>query len=68
MGDSSGKSSTYESMHMGYMFKLIKEHGMRRAEEMIRARLEAWKDVEVKFAVTGVVNAGKSSFINAMRG
>ncbi|CAB4027195.1 interferon-inducible GTPase 5-like, partial [Paramuricea clavata] len=37
-------------------------------KELLIARLIQWKDVEVKFGVTGDSGAGKSSFINAIRG
>ncbi|CAB4044029.1 interferon-inducible GTPase 5-like, partial [Paramuricea clavata] len=37
-------------------------------KELLQARLTQWKDVEVKFGVTGDSGAGKSSFINAIRG
>ena len=37
-------------------------------KELLKARLIQWKDVEVKFGVTGDSGAGKSSFINAIRG
>ena len=38
------------------------------AQDMMRQRLESWKDVNVKIGVTGGGGVGKSCFINAIRG
>lgn len=50
--------------------KLSDSQGNLQVEikELLKARLIQWKDVEVKFGVTGDSGAGKSSFINAIRG
>ena len=46
----------------------INENGLSNIEEFLRKRLEKWHEVEVNIAVTGDAGAGKSSFINAIRG
>ena len=67
MGDSSSTSNTYESMHTKNVLKLIKEYSPSTIKGIAEDRLNAWKDVEINIGVTGAVNAGKSSFINAIR-
>lgn len=34
----------------------------------LKTRIDGWEDVEVHIAITGDSGAGKSSFINAIRG
>ena len=39
-----------------------------KIQEIVKARLEQWKEVEINFAIIGSSGVGKSSFINAIRG
>ena len=45
----------------------IDVNGVSNIEKFLRKRLERWRQVEVKLAVTGDSGSGKSSFINAIR-
>jgi predicted GTPase len=46
----------------------IKLHGVSGMGEYFKAQLEQWENVEINIGVTGDSGAGKSSFINAIRG
>lgn len=39
--------------------KYIEEHGLSGIEEVFKAKLEDWKDVEVQIGVTGNSGVGK---------
>jgi predicted GTPase len=43
-------------------------HGVSGMGEYFKAQLEQWENVEINIGVTGDSGAGKSSFINAIRG
>ncbi|KAL9953047.1 hypothetical protein ACROYT_G040398 [Oculina patagonica] len=46
----------------------IKQNGVSKIKELFKKKLEKWQDVEVNIGITGDTGAGKSSFINAIRG
>jgi predicted GTPase len=46
----------------------IKQHGLQGIEKVLMAKFEEWKKVKINFGITGDSGAGKSSFINAIRG
>ena len=46
----------------------VDQNGVSKVEELLKKKLERWQDVEVNIGITGVSGAGKSSFINAIRG
>ena len=46
----------------------VRLNGVSRVEEYVASRLDNWRNVVVHFAVCGVSGAGKSSFINRIRG
>ena len=46
----------------------FEDKGVCGVQEMMRIKLEGWKDVKVKIGVTGESGVGKSSFINAFMG
>lgn len=46
----------------------ISKNGVKNINEFIGNELKAWEEVEVNIAVTGDSGAGKSSYINAIRG
>ena len=58
----------YVKVEMEELKHEINVNGLSNIEEFLRKRLERWREVEVNIAVTGGSGAGKSSFINAIRG
>ena len=48
--------------------RVFQEGGVSAAQELMRKKLESWKDVKVKIGVTGDSGVGKSRFINPIRG
>jgi predicted GTPase len=46
----------------------IKKYGVSGIDNFFKAKLEEWKNVKINIGVTGNSGAGKSSFINAIRG
>ena len=46
----------------------IEENGIEAAQNLMKKRLEEWKEIEISMAVAGDAGAGKSSFINTIRG
>jgi len=59
--------SEFEIIEMVELKKEIEESGVSNIEEFFRKRVEKWREVEVKIAITGDSGSGKSSFINAIR-
>jgi hypothetical protein len=72
MNDSSSKTkdalSEWELLEKEGVPEHIEKYGVSGLEEFFRAKLEKWKDVEINIGVTGDSGAGKSSFINVIRG
>ena len=46
----------------------VERNGVSRVAEYVTSKLDAWKNVVIQFAVCGVSGAGKSTFINRIRG
>ena len=46
----------------------IRRNGVSGIEEFLRNKLKESKNVKIRFAITGDSGAGKSAFINAIRG
>ena len=46
----------------------VKENGVSGVAEYVTSKLDDWKNVVIQFAVCGVSGAGKSTFINRIRG
>ena len=46
----------------------VKQNGVSGVDEYVSSKLYDWKNVVIHFAVCGVSGAGKSSFINRVRG
>ena len=46
----------------------ISRNGVENIKQVLENELNAWKEVEVNIAVTGDSGAGKSTFINEIRG
>ncbi|XP_028404280.1 interferon-inducible GTPase 5-like [Dendronephthya gigantea] len=45
-----------------------KEKGDSSSEEFLKNKLKAWKGLKIRYGITGDSGAGKSAFINAIRG
>ncbi|XP_028404172.1 T-cell-specific guanine nucleotide triphosphate-binding protein 1-like [Dendronephthya gigantea] len=58
----------YELINMEDVPQHINQYGLEGIEEFFTKKLEDWKDVVINIAITGNSGAGKSSFINAIRG
>ena len=58
----------WESQNAKGVIEHIRQHGVEHIEQLFNKKLEGWQDVTVNIAVTGDSGAGKSSFINAIRG
>ena len=48
--------------------QLLASSGITGIQQMMNEKLEGWKDVKIHLAILGDSGAGKSSFINAIRG
>ena len=46
----------------------VKQNGVSGVAEYVSSKLDDWENVVIQFAVCGVSGAGKSSFINRIRG
>ena len=60
--------SDLEEVNAEEIKEYIKRNGVSGIEEFFKMQLERWKEVEVNIGITGCSGAGKSSFINAIRG
>ncbi|XP_045167836.2 interferon-inducible GTPase 1-like [Mercenaria mercenaria] len=67
-------ANTDDNKYSGFVEKVKQlksyydEGGIQGLAEHFQTNLNEWKDVHIKMAVTGRSGAGKSSFINAIRG
>lgn len=46
----------------------IEKNGVTNLHELFKSKLDQWQEVDVNIGITGDSGAGKSSFINAIRG
>ena len=46
----------------------VDRNGVSNIEEFFKKTLDRWQNIEVNIGITGDSGAGKSSFINAIRG
>ena len=61
----------WESKYAQDFQKEVDKNGLRNPDStanFFKSKMEGWKDVEVHIAITGISGAGKSSFINTIRG
>ncbi|CAB3998701.1 interferon-inducible GTPase 5-like [Paramuricea clavata] len=63
-----GDTSDLTQQYLTEARTCIKQNCVSGIEEFIRKKLEEWKDVKIRFGITGDSGAGKSAFINAIRG
>jgi len=50
------------------LIEYIEQNGLNRIDQYFLSRLRRWENCALTIAVTGQSGAGKSSFINAIRG
>lgn len=46
----------------------VKRNGTSEIDKFFKKKLDSWKHLKVKIAITGDAGAGKSSFINKLLG
>ena len=68
MGKAQSKHDERDDEVLQKAKRIIEEKGVMGAQDVMREKLEGWRDVKVKIGVTGFTGVGKSSFINAFRG
>ena len=68
MGTAQSKHDECDDEELQDAKRLLEEKGVVGADDVIREKLEGWRNVNVKIGVTGSSGCGKSSFINAFRG
>lgn len=54
--------------HLDETLVYIQEKAISGMEEFLKGKLDEWKESEIQLAVIGDSGAGKSTFINAIRG
>ena len=60
--------TSWEMINAEELKDYVEENGVSRVDEYVSGRLDDWRNVVVHFAVCGVSGAGKSTFINRIRG
>jgi ribosome biogenesis GTPase A len=68
MGKTPSKPEDYRRKQHEETKKMIKKKGVEGAQIVMKEKLGEWKNVKIKFGVTGLSGAGKSSYINSIRG
>ncbi len=68
MGKAPSKPEDYQRKQLEEARQIILKKGVEGAQIVMRENLENWKDVKIKFGVTGRSGVGKSTFINSIRG
>ena len=68
MGETQSKPEECRRKELGKAKQIIQSEGVTGAQILMREKLEESKNVKIKFGVTGMSGAGKSSFINSIRG
>lgn len=52
----------------GDIQQYVQQQGVLNIDKFFKEKLESWRQVKVDIAITGDAGAGKSSFINRIRG
>ena len=68
MGKTQSKPEDSKNKELEEAKQIIKEKGVEGAQIVMREKLEEWRNVKIKFGVTGMSGVGKSKFINSVRG
>ena len=61
----------WESKYVQDFQKEVEKNGLRNPDSIakfFKSKMDGWKEVQVDIAITGDSGAGKSSFINTIRG
>ena len=58
----------WEMINADELQDYVKQNGVSGVDEYVSSKLHNWKNVVIHFALCGVSGAGKSSFINRIRG
>ena len=60
--------TSWEMINSEELQDYVRENGVSGIAEFVSSRLDNWRNIIIQFAVCGVSGAGKSSFINRIRG
>ena len=60
--------NNWEMINSEELQDYVRENGVSGIAEFVSSRLDNWRNIIIQFAVCGVSGAGKSSFINCIRG
>ena len=60
--------NNWEMINSEELQDYVRENGVSGIAEFVSSRLDNWRNIIIQFAVCGVSGAGKSSFINRIRG
>ena len=60
--------TSWEMINSEELQDYVRENGVSGIAEFVSSRLDNWRNIIIQFAVCGVSGAGKSSFINCIRG
>ena len=60
--------NNWEMINSEELQDYVRENGVSGLAQYLSSRLDNWENITIQFAVCGVSGAGKSSFINCIRG
>ena len=60
--------NNWEMINSEELQDYVRENGVSGLAQYLSSRLDNWRNITMQFAVCGVSGAGKSSFINRIRG
>ena len=60
--------TSWEMINAKELKDYVEKNGVSKVDKYESSRLDDWKNVAVQFVVCGVSGAGKSTFINRIRG
>ena len=60
--------NNWEMINSEELQDYVRENGVSGLAQYLSSRLDNWENITIQFAVCGVSGAGKSSFINRIRG
>ena len=60
--------TSWEMINSEELQDYVRENGVSGLAQYLSSRLDNWRNITMQFAVCGVSGAGKSSFINRIRG